>query len=580
MTSDSHPTTIRPLPDVDPAKLSKAERLKLESAGLRGDLGQQVSADGDQFGGTALTLLKFHGIYQQDDRDARKAARASGGTKQHSLMVRSKVPGGVSTAEQYLAQDDIAGRYGNGTLRITTRQDFQFHGVLKDNIKPTIAALNEVLVTTFGACGDVVRNVMSCPEPVAGELREQILAHTRDLSDRLLPATRSYHEVWLDGEQVAGGEPEPEPLYGRTYLPRKFKIALAFPGDNCVDVYSNDIGIVPAVEDGGLTGFTILAGGGLGMTHGNENTHPRVADPICFVTPEELAPVVETIVAIQRDHGNRVDRKRARLKYVLETWGVDAFRQELEARLGRPLLPAPPIDWRDAADHLGWAEQGDGKWYLGLLIDNGRIADTPAARLRTGLRAVIQRFRPGIRLTAQQNIILSDITAADRSAVEAILREHGIPLPDELPVLRRHAMACPALPTCGQALAEAERTLPGILEELEGVLVELGLAGERFSVRMTGCPNGCARPYLGDLGIVGRTLGKYHIYAGGDFNGTRLSREIAALVPEQELVPTLRPVLLAFREERLPGETLGDYCNRAGVERLQRLIEPQTAAAD
>jgi sulfite reductase (ferredoxin) len=554
-----------PIPTTAPP--SKVEQIKAESRGLRGGLAEQVAGDGEPVTGPDAQLLKFHGIYQQENRDARRAARQGQGTKQHMMMVRSKVPGGALTAEQYLAQDDICARYGNGTLRVTTRQDFQFHGVLKRNLKRTVRELNDALVTTFGACGDVVRNVVCCPAPGPDPVREEILTVARGLSDRLLPATRAYFEIWLDGEQVAAGEPADEPLYGRTYLPRKFKIALAFPGDNCVDVYSNDIGIVPVVEEGALLGFTVLAGGGLGMTHGIETTYPRVADPIGFVAPDDLATVVETIVAVQRDHGNRADRKRARLKYLLEAWGIDAFRVELERRLGWALQPARLVRWEDAADHLGWGEQGNDHWYLGLWIENGRIADTESARLRSGLRAVVERFNLGVRLTPQQNVILTDIATADRPAVEAVLHEHGVRLPHEVSEVRRHSMACPAMPTCGLAMAEAERALPNVLDEVERSLDELGLAGEKLSIRMTGCPNGCARPYLGDIGIVGRTLGKYNVYLGGDFTGTRLNTQFAELVPADELVATLRPLFASFKKERLPGEGFGDYCHRIGVAR-------------
>jgi sulfite reductase (ferredoxin) len=561
----------RPVPSKDPARLSKTEQIKDASLGLRGSLAGQLEQDTTQFTGSDPQLLKFHGVYQQDDRDARRAARETAGGKRHMMMVRSKVPGGVLTADQYLAQDDLCARYGNGTLRITTRQDFQFHGVLKRNLKATIRALNDALTTTFGACGDVVRNVIACPEPASDPVRAEIVARAQAISDRFLPATRAYFEIWLDGEQVASGEPEPDETYGRTYLPRKFKIALAPPGDNCIDVYSNDIGIVPVVENGALTGFNVMAGGGLGMTHGMETTFPRVADPICFVEPDDLTPVVEAILGVFRDHGNRADRKRARLKYVVETWGVDAFRDELSARMGRPLAPALPMSWENAADHLGWHEQGDGTWYLGLYIENGRIADTDEARQRSGLRAAVERFHPGIRLTPQQNIILAGIAAGDRAEVEAILRAHGVRLPLELLPVRRSAMACPALPTCGLALAEAERVLPNAMDQIEALLNDLGLGDEQFSVRMTGCPNGCARPYLGDVGIVGRTLGKYNIYLGGDFHGTRLNTEFAELVPFDEIARTLRPVLIAFRAERRLGEGFGDFCHRTGTERLRAI---------
>lgn len=568
MTTD---TTRAPRAAAAPpaARPSKVESVKEESRGLRGSIAEQLAQDTDKFAGSDPQLLKFHGTYQQEDRDARKAARSGGGAKQHMMMIRSKTPGGVVTADQYLAQDDICARYGNGTLRITTRQDFQFHGVLKRDLKKTIRALNDTLVTTIGACGDVVRNVVCCPVPIADGIREEILTHTMAINERLLPATRAYFEIWLDGEQVASGEPEEEPVYGRTFLPRKFKIALAFPGDNCIDVYSNDAGAVAIVEDGALAGFNVLAGGGLGMTHGIENTYPRLSNEICFVAPEDLGAAIEAIVTIHRDFGNRSDRKRARLKYVLDTIGVEGFRAELERRVGKPLAPSRPVEWRDAADHLGWIDQRDGRWSLGLWVENGRIADTDTVRLRTALRTIVETYRPGVRLTPQQNILLTDIASADRDGIEAALRAHGVRPAAELLPVRRSSMACPALPTCGLALAEAERSLPSLVDEIEAVLKELGLQDERFSVRMTGCPNGCARPYMGDVGIVGRTLNKYNIYLGGDFLGTRLNTEFAELVPGEEVAATLRPVLTAFRDKRLPGEGFGDFCHRVGVEGLR-----------
>jgi len=557
---------------------SKVEAIKEGSRGLRGTIADELTDAKPGFGGENVQLLKFHGMYQQEDRDSRKAVRAEIGSivrtdKAHSFMIRSRVPGGVLTPAQYLVHDDLASEFGSGSLRITTREDFQIHGVLKGNLRATLRALNERLVTTLGACGDVERNVMFCPAPARDPLRKDLLDRCLEVSDRLLPRTGAYHEIWLDGEKAATiGESEEDPVYGTSYLPRKFKIGMAFPGDNCVDVYSHDLGLVPEVMDGGLVGFNILVGGGLGMTHKNEATFPRLADPIAFVPPADLLEACLTVVGIQRDHGNRADRRVARLKYLVHEWGLPRFRAEMSRRMGRTLEEAHPIVWEGAEDHLGWHDQGDGNLYLGVFVENGRILDDGGIGLKTAFRRIVEDVSPSVALTPQQNILFGDIAPSQRKRVEAILRDHGVPAVESLANSLRFSMACPALPTCGLALAEAERALPSLIRQLEQELARQGLSDEVMSVRMTGCPNGCARPYIGDIGIVGRSLGRYVVFLGGDFVGTRLNEPFADLVPGDDVVPLLRPVLALFKARRYEGERFGDFCHRVGLERLREMV--------
>src|SRR2546427_790542 len=479
--------------------LSAVEKIKEESRGLRGPLAAELAGETDHFSKEGAQLLKFHGVYQQEDRDARRRRGSGDGEPEHTFMVRCKIPGGVLTADQYLVLDDLAGRHGNGTLRVTTRQDNQFHGVLKGDLKGAIRGLHDTLVTTLGACGDVQRNVVCCPAPLPGGLRREALELARRISDHLLPRTCAYHEIWLDGEQVAGGaaEPEAEPIYGPRYLPRKFKTAIAFPDDNCTDVHSNDLGFLVVPDGDRIAGFNVLVGGGLGMTHGKRETYPRVADP------------------------------------------------------------------------LGWHDQGDNRWCCGLFVENGRIRDTTEMRLRTALRRIVQTFRVGVHLTPQQNLLLTDVPGGWRAAVEAILTTCGVPAEGAISRVRRWSMACPAMPTCGLAIAEAERALPGVIDELERELERLGLADVRMTVRMTGCPNGCARPYTADLAFGGRGLDKYTIFVGGTILGTRLGVAYADLVPRGRLVATVRPLLERYRAERRPAEGFGDFWHRVGIAALR-----------
>jgi len=554
---------------------SKVERIKVESNNLRGHIREELDQDTSHFSEDQVQLIKFHGMYQQEDRDARQQRKAAGSEKAYQFMIRSRIPGGVVTAEQYLTEDELAGRYANGTLRITTRQGFQLHGVLKGDLHSTIHTINEALLSTLAACGDVNRNVMACPAPAADRAQAQVEEIAHRIAMHLAPHSHAYHEIWVDGEQLdtVALEQETEPIYGPTYLPRKFKMGVAFPGDNCIDIYTQDIGLVACLEGEQLDGFTVLVGGGMGMTHGKTDTYPRLATPLCYATVDEVLAVVETIVTIQRDYGDRQNRKHARMKYVVEERGIAWFRAELEQRLGHSVQDPGPLTWHDVEDHLGWHAQGDGRWFLGLFVENGRIKDSSTMRMRSGLRQAIEEFRPGIRLTAQQNILLTDITEAQRGPLTALLASHGIPTnPAELGILRL-SMACPALPTCGLALAEAERVLPAVVQQIEADLQALGLANESLSIRMTGCPNGCARPYMGDIGIVGRTKDIYNIYLGGDLLNTRLNTLYAPSVRLNELAATVRPLLALWHDERMPGETFGDFCYRVGLAYLRDQVQ-------
>ncbi len=550
--------------------LSGNEAIKATSNHLRGLIKEELLEDTPAFGDTSETLLKFHGIYQQDDRDRRKEARARGLSKHHQLMIRTRIPGGVVSPDAYVAHDEISRKWANGTLRVTTRQDFQLHGVLKGDIKKSIRAINDSLLTTLGGCGDVERNIMCCPEPVADQFHNEVDRSIGAMVTEFTPKTRAYHEIWLDGEVVKTSEPEVESLYREQYLPRKFKTTVALEGDNCVDIYAHDLALVAMRStSGALRGFNVLVGGGLGRTHNKPETFVAVAQPLCFVEPDQVVDVAREVVAVQRDYGDRANRRHARLKYTIADRGLDWFRDEVQSRVKFKLQPPERLSWKPVDDHLGWHEQGDGRLYVGIYIENGRIADVDDVRSRSGLRKIVDELRPQVRLTAQQNVILAGIDPPDRSRVEELMAEHGIAGVESIPHAIRNAMACPAIPTCGLAVAEAERALPGLIRQLTTLLDELGLGDERISFRMSGCPNGCSRPYLGDVGFVGTTLGKYDVMLAGDFNGTRLNRVYAPNVPIAEIPALLRPTLEAFREEREPAEGFGDWVNRTGLEALR-----------
>ena len=571
-------------------KPSKAEGLKVASAYLRGMIAEEFAEPSSHVGDESSTLLKFHGTYQQDDRDVRTARKKAGEERDYGFMIRTRVPGGKLTAAQYLAHDRLAREVGNGTIRITTRQEFQLHGVLKTDLKAAMRAINEALLTTLAACGDVERNVLSCPAPlVDGGVRAQMQADCDAFAAHLAPRASSYWDIWLDGEKVEDpdfpspgpalvptpGDDAVEPIYGKSYMPRKFKTAFALPEDNCTDIYSNDLGYLAVVEDGELVGYEVLVGGGLGTTPAATKTFPALAKPLAFVPRADFLRVGEAVVKVQRDFGNRSDRKRARLKYLIHDLGMPAFRAKVEEYLDTLLAKPRGLTVTEVHDHLGWTEQGDGRLMLGLPVDCGRIKDDGPIRLMSGLREFFERYGTRGRLTCSQSILLVDIDPAWRVDIESWLEAYGIATIERISTVRRWAMACPALPTCGLAVTEAERAFPDLMAGFEAELDDLGLDDERFTVRMTGCPNGCARPYNSDVGLVGRqasktdeggnTAGSYTIFLGGSTLGERLNVLFKDYVPFDKIVPELAPVLRRFRDERQPGERLGDYCVRAGL---------------
>lgn len=558
------------------AKRSKVEILKENSRQLRGTIAEELRQPDVPFTDDSEQLLKPHGVYQQDDRDHRREKNPDGTPKgkKYICMVRTAVPGGKLTADQFLAHLDLCERYGNGTLRLTTRQGMQLHGVLKRNLKATIRRINDILLTTLAACGDVKRNVMSCPAPYCNHpVRDEMQALADRLAEHLKPRTTAYHDIWLTDENgvqtnVTEWQPVEEPIYGTCYLPRKFKIALALPEDNCTDIYSNDLGFLAVVEGGKVVGYNVLVGGGMGHTPSAEKTFVALAKPLAFISPEEVVPVAEAIVKVQRDHGNRADRKLARMKYLIHNWGLDKFKTTVEEYYGRRLIAPHPTEVMGVDDHIGWHAQGDGKLFLGINIENGRIKDDGSVRIKTGLRTIVQKYRMRLRITPLQGLLLCDIDPADRDDICRLLSEHGIKQDHEITPLRRWAIACPAFPTCGLAVTESERALPAVLDGLEAELARLGLTQEHLSVHMTGCPNGCARPYTPDLGFVGKTLGKYTIYVGGNVQGTRLGFIYRDLVPQAELVSAVVPLLRKYKAERRDGESFGDYCTRVGREGL------------
>ena len=578
-------------------KPSKVELTKLSSEYLKTYVADEIGNGRSHFTEDAATVLKFHGSYQQDDRDVRTQHKKEGKEKAHQFMVRVRVVGGRLTAAQYLACDHLAQTIGNGTLRITTRQEFQLHGVLKEDLKSTIRRINESLLSTLAACGDVERNVLCCPAPIADAVRDQLQADAVRWAAHCAPRSSSYWEIWLDGEKVeslprAGdalvptpGDDPVEPLYGKTYLPRKFKTGFGLPEDNCIDIHANDLGYLGIVADDRLMGYNVLVGGGLGTTPSAQKTFPFLAVPLCYVDRAGVLEIGEAVLKVFRDFGNRSDRKRARLKYIIHDWGMPAFRAKIEEYLGHPVADPKPVPVSGVEDHLGWHRQGDGKLFLGIPVENGRIKDQGDYRLRSGLRAFFEKYRTPGRLTCQQSILLSDLEPSWRPGIERWLEAYGIATVEQISTVRRWSMACPALPTCGLAVTEAERALPGILDELEVELAQLGLEGERFTVRMTGCPNGCARPYNADIGLVGRSAhvqpdgtpgpGTYTIFLGGRTLGDRLNVQFKDYVPYDRVVAELIPVFIRFKTERLDGESLGDFCDRIGVEELARSASPE-----
>ena len=536
----------------DDPKRSHVEVLKEGSHQLRGTLAEELQHD-HEFCKDSEHLIKNHGIYQQDDRDTRKAKNADGTAKgkQYIFMVRTRVPGGKVSAKQFLDHLDICDEFGNETLRVTTRQGFQLHGVIKQNLKAAVKKINETLLTTLAACGDVERNVMCCPAPIKNNpIHDQMQAMADAIAQHLKPRTTAYHEIWLTDEagektNVAEFKPVNEPIYGTVYLPRKFKTAIALPEDNCIDIYTQDLGFLAIVEHDQIVGYNVLVGGGQGKTPSAEKTFVAIAQRMAFVTPEQVVGVAEAIVKVQRDFGNREDRKLARLKYTIHNHGLEWFKAKVEEYYGQSLPPPHSVDVTDVDDHIGWHEQGDGKLFLGINIECGRIKDEGSLRIKTGLRAILQKYGMPTRLTALQSVILCDIEPRDKADIIQILVDHGIKQDHELTLLRRYSIACPAFPTCGLSITESERALPGIIDELEIEMANLGIQHARISVHMTGCPNGCARPYTPDIGLVGKqagvggAFGKYTIYLGGNAQGTRLAYIYKDAVPQENVAATI-----------------------------------------
>ena len=559
--------------------ISKAEATKQQSRQLRGHLARDLADTATPFDGEGYSLLKFHGIYQGYDRDSATELKQAGNSKHYQFMVRVRIPGGRLSAAQYLALDSIAGDYANDTLRVTTRQSIQFHGVVKSGLKAAMSGINTGLMTTLAACGDVVRTVTTVPAPIRDAVHDRLEADARLLGSALRPPTGAYQEIRDDGaprsEEQGSAEPG-DPLYGDRYLPRKFKIGIALTEDNTIDVLTNDLAIIALWEGDGaakrLVGYNFFLGGGHGATHNKPETYPRMATAVAFVEPDDLVEAAKAVVRLHRDWGDRGNRRHARLKYVIAERGEDWARERLSADLGKELAPARPMPDFAVPDHLGWREQGDGKLYLGLPISSGRIADDERVQLRTALREIVGDYGADPILMPSQDIILSEIDPKDRAAITATLRRHGVRFVEDTVPAERWALACPALPSCGLALTEAERVSDGLVGEIVERLRGHGLEQERLSIRITGCPNGCARPYSGDIGIVGRIPGFYSIYVGGDFAGTRLNEEVANRIRLNEVADVLDPLFALFAEVREPGEEFGNFCHRYGVAALREVV--------
>jgi sulfite reductase (ferredoxin) len=547
-----------------PAK--NVEEIKAESHSLRGKIAETLQQnEQSHFADEEFQLLKFHGTYQQDDRDQRSARKQQNLDKAWMFMVRSKLPGGALTAVQYLAHDRIAGELGNGTLRITTRQGFQTHGVLKGDLQDCIRRINESGVTTLGACGDVVRNTVAPASPIDNHPHQDAQRLAKEISDTFLAKTTAYAEIWLNGERLEAAKVESEPIYGTHYLPRKFKIAIAIPPRNDVDVYSNDLGFIAHVEGGETKGYTIVVGGGFGMTHGKIDTYPALAQPLGYVDRSRAIEVAKAVVTAQRDFGNRTDRKRARLKYLLEERGIEWFRNEVRSRLTFDLEPAKRVKWSTVGDLLGWHEQGDGKLFYGVWVEEGRIQDSEKAACRSAFREIAEKLQLPVRLTTNCNLIFHDIEPSRKSEFEGILLKHRIPRLSKLSETRKLAHACVALPTCGLALAESERVFPDVLAEIDKILADLSLSNEPILIRMTGCPNGCARPYNADIAFVGRAPAKYAMFVGGSITGERLAGLEVKSIHQSDIPAKVRELLEDFVHNRLDGETFSSYWGRTHV---------------
>jgi len=555
---DASPSGATPTPA--DAALSSVEHVKQASRHLRGRLHDTVVDGLPAFADEDAAVLKFHGIYQQDDRD-RRVKRGEPADPAWQMMIRLTIPGGVLTADQYLTLDALADEVGNGTLRITTRQSMQYHGVPKQQLKPLLQRLNAITLTSLAACGDVSRNVMASAAPVADPVHREVQAVARGVAEVLRPRTNAYAEVWLDGERVTDTVGE-EPIYGTNYLPRKFKVGVAIDSDNAVDIYSYDCGLVAVTDSGQVSGYNLLVGGGFGMTHNKSATFARLATPLAFVAPEHAVDAVKAVCELYRDHGNRSNRKQARLKYLVESWGTERVLHTLQRNAGFPLHPPVALTLPRQVDLLGLHPQGDGKWFVGAYVENGRVVNREHRRTRQAFREIALRLKPEVRLTPMQGILFANLSPGDAEEALRILTAHGVPTEKNLTPLRRYALACPALPTCGLSLAESERALPGVLDALAPLFSDLGIDDVPLTVRMTGCPNGCARPYNADIGFVGRRPGVYHVFVGGGLRGNRLADLYLADVKVEQIAEQLKPLLLRYAAEREPDESVGDFYQR------------------
>lgn len=591
MVTTPTPPTITP-------KVSKVEGIKERSQQLREPIATEILQDTTHFSEDGIQILKFHGSYQQDNRDN----RVKGQEKDYQFMLRTRNPGGYISPQLYLTLDRLSEQYGNHTLRATTRQGFQLHGVLKQNLKTVLAEIIRNMGSTLGACGDLSRNVMAPPAPYKNRPEYRYAQeYASRIADLLTPQTGAYYEIWLDGEKAITAEPSPEvvaalhrngngtvfhdkeePIYGEHYMPRKFKCSVTVPGDNSVDLFSQDVSFVVITNaEAELQGFNVYAGGGLGRTHNNEETIVRVADPLGYVDKADVYDLLKAIVATQRDYGDRFNRRHARMKYLLHDWGVEKFRRTVEEYFGKaiqPLQPTPEFEYRD---YLGWQEQGDGNLFLGISVQNGRIKDEGSFQLKTALREIVEKFSLPMLVTPSQDVLLYEIQPAARAEIQAILDRSGIQKETEIDPLVRYSMACPALPTCGLAVTESERAIPAILDRIRALLDKVGLPQESFITRMTGCPNGCARPYLAELGFVGQKPGTYQIWLGAAPNQTRLSEPYLDSMPIEDLEKTLEPLFVLFKQQRQSGESFGDFCYRVGHDALRNFAttyKPDTAA--
>lgn len=548
--------------------LTEVELIKARSRHLRGTL---VDGLADTLTGALADddtqLSKFHGIYQQDNRDVRSERKRQKLEPAFSFMIRARIPGGLVTTPQWLGLDGIATDFANQTIRLTTRQAIQFHGVIKRELKSSIAAINQASLDTIAACGDVNRNVMSPSLPAMSTVHREVQAYAEALSERLMPHSRAYHEIWLDGKKIESSEVEVEPIYGDTYLPRKFKATFVVPPQNDVDVFSQDLGFITIVKGGKIAGFNVVVGGGMGMTHGETDTYPRLGDVLGFVKPKNIMAVAEAVVTTQRDHGDRTNRKHARLKYTIDDRGVDWFRSEVEKRSGVDFAAAENYRFVNNGDLYGWRQDDVGSWHYGLFVQGGRVGDVGERRLLSGLRAIARLHNSEFRLTPNQNLMISKVADSDKAQIESLLTTYGIDNETHASALRRNSMACVAFPTCGLAMAESERYLPSLVDRLDEILASHDLADEPITIRMTGCPNGCARPYIAEIGLVGKGPGRYTLFLGAGFAGNRLGRAYLDNANEAEIIAALTPLFDSFATDRGDGEHFGDFLVRTGVVR-------------